>query len=246
MAGALLGLGLGAAPLRAQTPGGTLAHAADTPAGQTAPNSPAAAQASPEVTPAQVIAPQAGRLLRDMGVYLKAAPAFSFHADIMYDDLLASDQKIQLTATNDGAIHRPDRLYADFAGDAGRKRLWYDAQTVTLYDPAHQVYATEKVPAGIDAMLDFLTDRLGFTPPLSDFLYADPGQGLLQDVMYGLDLGETEVEGVRCRHLTFVQETIDWQIWIEQGKMRVPRKLAITYKLRPGAPEYVALLSDWI
>ena len=43
----------------------------------------------------------------------------------------------------------------------------------------------------------------------------------------------------------FVQEAIDWQIWIEQGKQRVPRKLAITYKLRPGAPQYVALLSDW-
>jgi hypothetical protein len=180
-----------------------------------------------------------------MGAYLKAATAFSLHADIMYDDLLASGQKIKLTATNDVVIHRPDRLYADFAGDSGRKRLWYDGKAVTLYDPGEQVYAVEKVPAGIDAMLDFLTDRLGFTPPLSDFLYADPGQVLLEDVIYGLDLGDTEVEGVPCTHLAFVQENIDWQIWIEQGKQRVPRKLVITYKMRPGAPEYVALLSDW-
>jgi hypothetical protein len=83
------------------------------------------------------------------------------------------------------------------------------------------------------------------SPPLSDFLYDDPGNVLLQDAIFGVDLGESDVGEVSCRHLAFVEQAIDWQIWIEQGKQRVPRKLVITYKMRPGAPEYIALFSDW-
>jgi hypothetical protein len=50
---------------------------------------------------------------------------------------------------------------------------------------------------------------------------------------------------VSCHHLAFSQETIDWQIWIEDGPRPVPRKLVITYKTEPGSPQYVARLSGW-
>lgn len=232
-------VGFGVTPLLAQAPKNEpAAKAGETP-------SPSAPEASKNAPQAPVIAPQAERLLRAMGDYLKAAKEFSFRADIMYDHFLASGQKIQFTATSDVAIHRPDRISFDFEGDGGRKRFWYDGQTVTLYDKVHQVYATEETPSGIEATLEYVTDQLGFTPPLSDFLYDDPGKVLLQDVIFGIDLGESNVGGVNCRHLAFVQTDIDWQIWIEQGKLRVPRKLVITYKKRPGVPEFIAMLSDW-
>jgi hypothetical protein len=232
-------LGFFGTPLLAQTPKNEpAAKAGETP-------SPSAAEASENAPQTPVITPQAERLLRAMGDYLKPAKAFSFHADIMYDDFLASGQKIQFTATSDVAIRRPDRISFDFEGDGGRKRFWYDGQSVTLYDKVHQVYGTEKTPPGIEATLEYVTDQLGFTPPLSDFLFDDPGNVLLQDVIFGVDLGESDVGGVNCRHLAFVQTDIDWQIWIEQGKLLVPRKLVITYKKRPGVPEYIALLSDW-
>jgi hypothetical protein len=206
---------------------------------------PSPAETSENTPQAPVIAPQAERLIREMGDYLKTAKAFGFHADVMYDDFLASGQKVQFTATSDVAIRRPDRISFDFEGDGARKRFWYDGQTVTLYDKVHQVYGTEKTPSGIDATLEYVTDQLGFTPPLSDFLYEDPGKVLLEEVIFGVDLGESDVGGENCRHLAFVQPDIDWQIWIEQGKQRVPRKLVITYKKRAGVPEYIALFSDW-
>jgi hypothetical protein len=179
-------LGLGVTSLYAQTPDNKPAAKP----GETVTPPPA------ERTQTAVIAPQAERLLRAMGDYLKAAKAFSFHADIMYDDFLASGQKIQFTATSDVAIRRPDRIYFDFEGDGGRKRFWYDGQTVTLYDKVRQFYAVEKTPSGIEATLEYVTDQLGFTPPLSDFLYDDPGNVLLENVTFGVDLGESDVGGV--------------------------------------------------
>jgi hypothetical protein len=64
-------------------------------------------------------------------------------------------------------------------------------------------------------------------------------------VLFGFEVGATPIEGVRCRHLAFVERDIDWQIWIEEGTQWVPRKIVITYKTIPGAPQFSAVLSDW-
>ncbi len=209
--------------------------------GVTAPGS----EASAPLPPAPAIGEKADRLLRDMGDYLKAAKEFSFHAEIMHDDLLASGQKILLHAASDLAVRRPDRFSVHQQGDAGDKRLWYDGTTLTLLDGMHNTYATEKAPPNIDATLEYLIRELGFTPPLSDLLYGDPYARLRQDALFGFYVGPTDVEGVRCHHLAFVEANIDWQIWIDAGRLRVPRKLVITYKTLPGAPQFIAALSDW-
>lgn len=202
-------------------------------------------KSSGAAAPALAVGESADKLLRDMSEYMKAAKEFSFHAEIIYDDLLPSGQKLLFAAAHDVAVRRPDRLYSDYRGEGGSKRLWYDGKNVTLFDPTHNAYATEKAPASIDATLDFLIGQLGFTPPLSDLLYGDPHSVLRRSTVYGFDVGPSEVSGAHCRHLAFVEDTVDWQIWIDTGILRVPRKLAITYKTLPGAPQFIAVISDW-
>lgn len=207
----------------------------------------AAAPPPKESAPANapIVGEDADRLLKDMGAYLKAAKEFSFHAEIAYDDLLPSGQKLLLAAEQDIAVRRPDRLYSHYRGEAGRKRFWYDGKTVTLLDEPHNTYATEKVPATIDGTLEHLITQLGFTPPLSDLVYEDPYGVLRRNAAFGFRVGFGHVHGARCHHLAFVEDRVDWQIWIDDGRMRVPRKLVITYKTLPGAPQFIATLSDW-
>ncbi|WP_228719954.1 DUF2092 domain-containing protein [Methylococcus geothermalis] len=217
--------------------GGGWATAADKPAPKPA--------ATAESTQEQVIGPQVDLLLRQMGDYLKSAKEFSVHVDVLYDDLLASGQKIQLAAYDDIAVRRPDRFRVRYRTDTGGKRAWYDGKTFTLLDEAHGTYATEQTPAGIDATLDYLITQLGFTPPLSDLLYSDPYAILKQHAVFGFYAGLSEVEGAPCHHLAFVAKNVDWQLWIDDGKLPLPRKFVITYKTLPGAPQYMAVLSDW-
>jgi len=213
------------------------------PASSPAPAPPAAAP--PEAPGEPVIAPHADRLLRGASDYLKAAPQLSFRADIAYDDLLPSGQKILLGASYDAAVRRPDRIYTKYTGDAGAKDFWFDGKRITLYDPNLGVYATEPAPGTIDAMQEYLITHLGFSPPLGDFMASDPYATLRKRVQYGFYVGTTDVQGVSCHHLAFVEQNIDWQIWIEDGVQWVPRKLVITYKTIPGAPQFSAVLSNW-
>ena len=194
---------------------------------------------------AEGVEAQADRLLREMSEYLQTAGEFTFHADITYDSMLASGEKIEYGATADAAVRRPDRLQVEYRGDWRQNRFLLDGRTVTVHDLLVDVYAVTEVPPEIDAALDRMIEVFGFSVPIADLVYADPYAVLTEQVQAGSLLGPTSVDGTPCHHLAFSQQTIDWQIWIEQGPHPVPRKLVITYKQEAGWPQYAARLSDW-
>ncbi len=198
-----------------------------------------------ETVETPVIGARTDKLLKAMGNYLKSSQQFSFHADITFDEVMPSRQKIQYAASSHIAVHRPNMVYAERHGDLGSKRFWYDGKIMTLMDIELGVYATEAVPDDIDSCMDHLMEKYGFSPPLVDLVYQDPYQILIENAEFGFYAGLHNVTGVRCHHLAFVQKDIDWQLWIEDGKQLVPRKIVITYKNIPESPQFSAVLSEW-
>ena len=83
--------------------------------------------------------PLAGRLMKEMGDFLRSADEFSFHAEITYDELVPPDGKLQYSASGEFAARRPDTLYFEFSVDRGGRRLWYDGRTITVLDTAQNV-----------------------------------------------------------------------------------------------------------
>jgi hypothetical protein len=188
---------------------------------------------------------QANQLLKHMSGYIGSANEFTFRADIGFEHVLPSGQKLQFLAVEEVALQRPGHLYVQWTGDLGDRQFWYNGKAVTLYDPATPFYASEQAPADIDAMLDKVDGELGFSPPLADLLYSNPVGAVQGNTQFGLDLGESEVNGQTCRSLAFTGKYIDWQIWINSGPQLTPCKLVITYKAQPGQPQFSAVFTDW-
>lgn len=207
----------------------------------------AAAQnnAAPSGTAAPAVAAQADQLLKQMAAYVGSAEQFTFHADITFDHVLPSGQKLEYEAAEDVALQRPNGLYVEWSGDLGDRQFWYDGKSVTLYDPATSFYGAEPAPSDIDAVLQMVITQLGFSPPLADFLYRDPYRAVRGNVQFGLYLGATTINGRRCDSLAFVERDIDWQIWIDTGPQLTPCKLVITYKTQPSQPQFSAVFTDW-
>jgi hypothetical protein len=187
---------------------------------------------------------QADRILREMGEYLKTAEEFSFKAEVAYDELMEG-QKILFGGAAHILVRRPNRLNVEFNGDQRQSRVVFDGKTVTLFNAAKNLYAVAEAPPEIDAALDRLFEVYGSSVPIADLVYADPYRTLIENVEDGFVVGQHPVNGIRCHHLAFWQEGIDWQIWIEVGPRPVPRRLVITYKDEPGSPQYIAELSGW-
>jgi hypothetical protein len=89
---------------------------------QQKPAGPAAAATTSAAAPA--VAPAADRLLKEVGAYIGSAEAFIFHADVSFDHLLPSGQKLQFSAAEE--VERPGRLHVEWNGDLGDRRFWYD------------------------------------------------------------------------------------------------------------------------
>jgi hypothetical protein len=194
---------------------------------------------------AQDVQQRADQILREMGEYLAGAQEYSFKADVAYDTETAEGQVLQYGGVAHVAVRRPDRLRVEYDGDERQSRVILDGKTFTFYDARANVYATTEVPSKIDDAIDRAFELYGFSVPIADLVYSDSYRTLIENVEAGFVVGRHRVDGVPCHHLAFSQESIDWQIWIEDGPRPLPRKLVITYKSEPGSPQYIARLSNW-
>ena len=206
----------------------------------TAPGARATTTASPPPLPGEVLEP-----LRAMGDALRSAKTMRFTSRSLMDEALENGPLVQIGRRTAHAVRRPDRLHVEIQGDDANWALWYDGTRLTVLDRATEDYAVAEAPPVLDELLDAAINEYGLSIPMSDLLYADADRGLLKDVRAARYLGVDSVGDARCHHLAFRQETIDWQLWIEEGEMALPRKLVITYKLEPGLPQYVCTLEDW-
>jgi len=204
-------------------------------------------QAAPQARPAPPpkIEPHAEELLNKACATLGSADAFSFHAEILFDQVLRHGIKVQYAAEISFALQRPDELAIDYHSDLGSKQLWYQGDTLTLFDQPHQMYASTKVPSSIDAMLEQVARTQHLTLPLSNLAYSDPCEKIRKEIIYGGYVGVNDVNGADCDHIAFSSRELDLQLWLDRSGKPLPRKIVINYRTEPGSPEYIAVLSDW-
>jgi len=200
---------------------------------------------SPTPSPPPALDPEADKIFAKLCQTLGAADAFSFHADVMFDQVLPSAVKVQYSGALDYAVQRPGELAIVYRSDLGGKDLWYSNGSLTLFDPKYGMYATIAVPATIDAMLDQVAQKQDLTMPLSDLVHSNACTRPQKIAIYSGYLGVSLVNGVPCDHLAFSSKNDDYQLWIDHSGEPLPRKLVINHRNEPGSPEYIAILSNW-
>jgi hypothetical protein len=67
----------------------------------------------------------------------------------------------------------------------------------------------------------------------------------MTDVTQGFVVGKSVIEGARCDHLAFRAPHVDWQIWVQEGKEPLIRKLVITTRDVVNAPQFSVVATKW-
>jgi hypothetical protein len=190
--------------------------------------------------------PSPENLIRQMSTALKAAQSFSVHAEIAFDNVLNSGQKLEFAGAADLTVRRPDGVYIDYRDDLSAIRFWYDGKTGTLLDVPKAVYSRVDLPADIDAVVDQLQQRYALTLPLEDLISSDLFAKLDERAVAWGYIGVNDAGGTPAHHVAIVLENVDVQLWIRKDGDPLPLKLVITYKNVPQAPQWQALLMDWV
>ena len=200
----------------------------------------------PELAPgSRLVDPRVDELVKQMSDLLASTKSFALEAEEIYDEVPQHLPRTQLTNLRHVALRRPDRMVGDASGDAINRSFWYDGKTLSFVDKEENTYATVPVPPTIDGTLDAIFERTGMVIPLADFVYEDVYARLMESVQRGVYLGIHHVGDVACHHLSFEQETIDWQLWIDAGELPLPRKLVIAYKTEDEVPQYAVTIGKW-
>jgi hypothetical protein len=191
------------------------------------------------------IYPRAESVLRSACDFLAQTPAFSLSAEIWREQVNEAGQKIQFSRTVEMDVKRSEGLRLEICSPLSARGFWYDGKTLTVLDRKHNWYSTAAMPATLDKALDAAHDQFGIDMPLIDLAVSDPYTNATAKVEGGRYFGISPVLGVPCHHLAFTQENVDWQVWIQEGPQPLIRKLVITQKNEPGAPEFTALITHW-
>lgn len=192
-----------------------------------------------------VIEQKAMDALKNMGKFLITLKSFSVNADISMDEVLLSGQKIMVTGTSQLTARRPDRLFVSMKIDEINQddEFYYDGKKFTLFGNNHRYYASFKAPETIDQLMDLAGRRYNIEFPLRDLFKWGTDSSNISEIQSALFIDATDIDGVLCNHYAFRQEEVDWQVWIEQGKTPLPRKLVITSKMEEGQPQYMSTMT---
>lgn len=190
---------------------------------------------------------QARAAVRQMSDFMAKQKSFTLKADSSIEVVLKNGQKLQFDQAAEVAVARPDKLRAARVGDELRQEIFYDGKAITVFSQAGGVpyFATAAAPPTLEGALDFARESLDLIAPAGDLLYANAADILLEDVVSAMVVGYSTIGGVRCKHLAFQGNQVDWQLWIEDGPRPLPCKMVITSKLQAGQPQFVVTTKDW-
>ncbi len=188
---------------------------------------------------------KADSLMKAMTKELESAQSLAFTAETTVDEVFASGQKVQRGALVSVLVRRPDRVFAVRDGDTGIRKFAFDGKTITVHDPELDLFATAEAPGTIEDALAHLREEYDLILPLGDLIQSGLYEEIRPRVTSGRYLGRHRVDRVPCHHLAFTMDNADFQIWIEDGEMALPRKIVITYKNVPQSPQFTAVIGEW-
>ncbi len=191
------------------------------------------------------IDPRAEKLLRASTDFLAAQKRFSIDTGSTLEVVLVSGQKIQFENATRVSVQRPNKLRAERIGGRIDQIFYYDGQSFTSYQPGEKVYAAIAAPGTLEEMLDFVRTRLDLIAPAGDLICKNAYEILTEGVTIGFVVGKSLIEGVRCDHLAFRAPHVDLQIWIQEGRRPLPRKMVITTKDVDHAPQFTVVMKKW-
>jgi hypothetical protein len=198
------------------------------------------AQASPPA-----VDPAALGILKSMTDHLDGLGEFTLAVQSEIEDLQGSGHLVDYDLRARVAVKRPNKLLAARTGETMSQSFFYDGKTLTLYNPAEKVYATQPAPETIEGAVTLARESIGIVFPAADLVYRDAYPLLTKDLTVAAVVGKAVIDGVTCHHLLFSHPGADFQVWVEDGKRPLPRKYVVTHTDTPALLSVSAVLSDW-
>jgi hypothetical protein len=138
-----------------------------------------------------------------------------------------------------------DKMLINARGHKGHRQFMYNGEHLAYYSFDENNYGMVAAPNTTIDMIDSLNAHYDIEFPAADFFYPAFTDDLLQDSDSLRFMGMEKMGGKEYFHVMAFYKEMDVQFWINNDAYNLPARFAITYKTRPGMPQYLALFSNW-
>jgi len=189
--------------------------------------------------------PEAIDIFRGAMDFLSELKEFSVQAQSTLEELSNSGHRIDLEIAASVTVSRPDKIHIERHGLGFGQKFYYNGRTLTLFNPAEKVYASEAAPGTIEDMFHFARDTYEISVPASDLLYKNSFTLLMQEVTCALHIGKEMIGEVQCHHLLFSRPGVDFQIWIADSGPPLIYKYVVTDTATPELLAFATVMRKW-
>jgi len=185
-------------------------------------------------------------LLKSMAEYLAGLESFRCTTTNGYETVQANGQKVEFGETRKIFLARPNRLRVDeVASDGVSDLTLFDGKQITAVSAGFSVYAQAPQPPSLEDALVYFVRDLRMRAPLALLLSTHVRTDLL-DLAKNVEYVEsTKIGGKDAHHVAAQSESVDFELWIADGKKPLPLRVVITYKTAPGQPKFWSDISNW-
>lgn len=184
-------------------------------------------------------------ILKAMSVYVGSLKSIKLTFDSDIEIITPQLEKIQFNNSGEALLSRPNKLYAHRLSGHADVAMFFDGQTVNVYEKHVNGYAQFEAQGSVDQLVQTLREGHGVALPGADLMLTNSYEVLIDEVMEAKLIGRAIIDGVACEHLAFRNFDTDWQLWVEAGEFPIPRKMIITSKTINSAPQYTIHIKSW-
>lgn len=174
-------------------------------------------------------------IIDKMGEVLGSLEAISFDLNTVHDEANESGLLERRFNSHQIFMRGPDRFAIRSHGEKGNRGYWYNGSFMTWYSYDQNNYVTLPAQGSIISAIDSVNTTFGIQFPGVDILYPSFADDLIAEFDQIQYAGMKDVEGTNCLHIIAESESLNFQLWIENGAFYLPKKYLIFRK--GDAPE---------
>ncbi|MBL7471175.1 DUF2092 domain-containing protein [Robertkochia sediminum] len=180
--------------------------------------------------PKQVVDSIAIGLIDKMGQILGGMESCTLKLSTMQDQVNEQGLYERRFNTHDVYLSGPNRFAIRSRGNSGDQGYWYDGALLTWYSYDENNYVTIPSSSNIIATIDSVHTAFGVNFPGTDVLYPSLADDVLENFDMVRYVGIKTLKGMECFHIIAESETHNFQLWIENSTLYLPRKYLIMKK----------------
>lgn len=194
---------------------------------------------------ATTIDPGATAALTRMGDYLATLKTFELTAKTTIEVSLKDAHQVEIGGLVHYWVKRPNLVRIDAATDTVARQYVFDGKTLTIVAPNQGYYAQTEGKGSIADTLAFAAQSLNIEVPLADLFAWGTNASPLSQFDRGFYVGPAKIDGTATDHYALIGKDLDLEVWIQQGDVPLPLKMALVDRRVPGSPRFSAQLA-WV